>query len=39
VAAPLFISRHTVEPHLKHIDRKLGIASHIDLADWDRSQR
>lgn len=32
VAERLFISRHTVESHLKHIYAKLGISSRLDLA-------
>ena len=32
VAERLFISRHTVESHLKHIYRKLGLSSRLELA-------
>ena len=32
VADRLFISRHTVESHLKHIYRKLGLSSRLELA-------
>jgi DNA-binding CsgD family transcriptional regulator len=32
VAERLFISRHTVESHLKHIYRKLGLSSRLKLA-------
>ena len=32
VAERLFISRHTVESHLKHIYRKLGVNSRVELA-------
>jgi len=32
VAEQLFVSRHTVESHLKHIYRKLGMSSRTELA-------
>ncbi len=32
LAERLFISRHTVESHLKHIYRKLGVSSRVELA-------
>jgi DNA-binding CsgD family transcriptional regulator len=32
VADRLYISRHTVESHLKHIYRKLGLSSRLELA-------
>jgi DNA-binding CsgD family transcriptional regulator len=32
IAEQLYISRNTVETHLKHIYRKLGVASRIQLA-------
>jgi DNA-binding CsgD family transcriptional regulator len=32
VAERMFVSRHTVESHLKHIYRKLGLASRVELA-------
>jgi DNA-binding CsgD family transcriptional regulator len=32
VAERLFISRHTVESHLKHVYRKLGLSSRLELA-------
>ncbi|HVF32192.1 MAG TPA: AAA family ATPase [Acidimicrobiales bacterium] len=33
VADRLFISRHTVESHLKHVYRKLGVSSRLELAE------
>ena len=32
VAKEIFVSRHTVDSHLRHIFRKLGIASRVHLA-------
>lgn len=32
VAERLFVSRHTVESHLKHVYRKLGLSSRLELA-------
>lgn len=32
VADRLFVSRHTVQTHLKHIFTKLGISSRVQLA-------
>jgi DNA-binding CsgD family transcriptional regulator len=32
VAEQLFVSRHTVETHLKHVFAKLGVGSRAELA-------
>jgi DNA-binding CsgD family transcriptional regulator len=37
IARQLFVSRHTVESHLKHAFAKLGIDSRVKLAELDRA--
>ncbi|WP_018685539.1 ATP-binding protein [Actinokineospora enzanensis] len=38
VAAELFLSRHTVDSHLRHIFAKLGMSSRVSLTRWVMEQ-